>query len=209
MAAVTAKMTDAPVPLGEYVPTADRRIVLSGIDWQGFERLCELRGERSAPRLAYLDGTVEIMSPSGGHEETKSLIGSVVEQYCLERGILIKGIGSWLLKHAPKEAGVEPDECYLFGRVHPEVAGRPDLAIEVTWTSGGIDKLEIYRRYEVPEVWFWEDDEITVYVLAGNDYQRADRSACLPELDLALVCRLARCETLNEAVAELRASLTR
>jgi hypothetical protein len=28
----------------------------------------------------------------------------------------------------------------------------PDIAIEVVWTSGGIDKLEVYRGLDVPEV---------------------------------------------------------
>lgn len=206
MAAMTAKMTSAPVPLGEYVPSADQRIVLWEIDWEGFERLVELRGERSAPRFAYLDGTVEIMSPSHGHEGTKSFIGHLVESYCLERGIFVRGFGSWLVKRKPKRAGVEPDECYVFGKGRRETR-RPDLAIEVTWTSGGIEKLEIYRRLGVPEVWFWEDDAISVHVLGPNGYESRARSECLPDLDLALLCRLAHHETFNEAVAELRASL--
>ncbi|MEG4506483.1 Uma2 family endonuclease [Microcoleus sp. F6_B4] len=33
----------------------------------------------------------------------------------------------------------------------------PDLAIEVVFTSGGIDKLQLYKRLGIPEVWFWED----------------------------------------------------
>jgi Uma2 family endonuclease len=203
MAAMTAKMTTAPVPIGEHVPTADGRVVLYGIDWSGFERLVELRGERSAPRLAYLDGMVEIMSPSRGHEGMKSLIGRLVDAYCLDRGIVLKPFGSWLLKEEPKEAGVEPDECFVFGKA---LLDRPDLAIEVTWTSGGIEKLEIYRRYGVPEVWFWEDDAISVHILGPDGYTANTRSARLPELDLDLVCRLARCETLNEAIEGLRAA---
>ena len=50
-------------------------------------RLLEIRGERSVPRLTYVEGTLEIMSPSLTHEEIKSYIGRLVEAWCLERGV--------------------------------------------------------------------------------------------------------------------------
>ncbi len=42
----------------------------------------------------------------------------------------------------------------------------PDLAIEVIWTSGGIDKLESYRGLGVGEVWFWREGRMEVFVEA-------------------------------------------
>jgi hypothetical protein len=30
----------------------------------------------------------------------------------------------------------------------------------VIWTSGGIDKLEVYRRLRVREVWIWKSGRI-------------------------------------------------
>ena len=44
----------------------------------------------------------------------------------------------------------------------------PDLVIEVVVTSGGINKLEVYRRLQVPEVWFWENEEFSVYHLRSE-----------------------------------------
>ena len=81
--------------------------------------------------------------------------------------------------------------------------------IEVVWTSGGIDKLEVYRRLGVGEVWFWEDDVLAAYVLGRQRHERRERSACLPGLDLALVSRLARLATVNEAVEALLETLRR
>ncbi|MFN9407014.1 MAG: Uma2 family endonuclease, partial [Dolichospermum sp.] len=40
---------------------------------------------------------------------------------------------------------------------------RPDLVIEVVVSSGGIDKLEAYKRLQIPEVWFWMNDELLFY----------------------------------------------
>ena len=71
---------------------------------------------------------------------------------------------------------VEPDECYVFGP--PRKARRPDLTIEVIWTSGSIDKLEIYRKLTVGEVWIWRDGklsyagEVAQGVEANEDYEK-------------------------------------
>ncbi len=63
------------------------------------------------------------------------------------------------LKSPPSQSGLKPDECYLVGDQDKAV---PVLAIEVVWTSGGIDKLEIYKRLGVGEVWFWKASRIEV-----------------------------------------------
>ncbi len=63
--------------------------------------------------------------------------------------------------------------------------GTPDLAIEVGWSRSGIDKLEIYRRLGVREVWRWDDDEIApMHRLARGQYRRRVGSIVLRALDL-------------------------
>lgn len=57
------------------------------------------------------------------------------------------------------------------------------------------------------EVWFWNDSAITVHVLGSAGYTPSVRSVCLPELDLALVCRLALVEPMSDAIKQLRAPL--
>jgi Uma2 family endonuclease len=206
MAAMISQMRTIPVSLDEYVPEPGQRIILEGVDWDRYESLLALRRERSRPKLAYLDGAVEIMSTTREHEGLKSVIGQLVEAYCLERDVDFSAYGSWTLKRQIRRAGAEADECYVFGK-QPLDKARPDLAIEVVWTSGGLDKLEIYRRLEVGEVWFWKRGEITVHVLGPRGYAAHERSLCLPELDLALVCRLALVEPMSDAIKQLRAAL--
>jgi Uma2 family endonuclease len=204
MAAMTSSPPVSSVPAGEHVPTADSRIVMTYVGWEGFETLLALRGDRSRPRFAYLDGAVELMSPSWNHELIKKNIAGVLEAYMLDLGITFQGVGEWLLKERPDEAGVEPDECYVFRRGEPD---RPELAIEVVWTSGGLNKLEIYRRLGVAEVWFWIDGKISVHVLTEQGYELCERSACLPAVDLELVCRVIELPMQSEAVTELKAIL--
>ena len=63
----------------------------------------------------------------------------------------------------------------------------PDLAVEVLVTSGGINKLEAYKRLEIPEVWFWENGALRMYSLGADGYAEVDRSFFLPDLDIVLL----------------------
>jgi Uma2 family endonuclease len=83
----------------------------------------------------------------------------------------------------------------------------PDIAIEVIWTSGDLDKLEIYRGLGVREVWVWQNGHIAVFALRGDQYERMTRSEILPRVDLDLVVSLLDMPTQTAAVRELRARL--
>jgi Uma2 family endonuclease len=77
------------------------------------------------------------------------------------------------------------------------------------WTSGGIDKLEIYRRLGIGEVWFWKASRIEVHVLRQQGYERTDRSALFPDLDMELLCSFLDHPTALQAVKAFREALRR
>lgn len=195
---------DFSLPRGR--PDGDELHIIGGLTWADYERLLAERGDRSAPRIAFLEGTVEIMSPSRGHESAKSRIGCLVEAWCLHAGVEFEVLGAWTLKDEAVGRGVEPDECYLFGdELERE---RPHLAIEVEWTHGGLDKLEIYRKLDVPEVWRWRGGRLRVYVLRGETYHEAPRSEALPGLDLPLLVSFLDRPRTSVAIREYTAALT-
>lgn len=182
-------------------PIEDHIVHLSGLTWDDYERLLDMRGDHSAPRIAYLEGVVEIMSPSRTHETIKSLIGCLVEIDCLERDIPFSVLGSWTLKSADRTRGAEPDECYIFGDPERE---RPHLAIEVVWTSGRIDKLDIYRKLGVAEIWYWRKGRIQPYGLRDERYAPLVASEALPGLDLDLLTTFLDRPTTYEAIRAYR-----
>jgi Uma2 family endonuclease len=190
-------------PAGDHVPTADQRLITYGVSWDNYEAQLALRGDRSVPRIAYLEGVMELMSPSKDHERIKSYIGCLIEAYALERGVDLSPYGAWTLKSAPEQGGLEPDECYLLGDQSKDT---PDLAIEVVWTSGGIDKLEIYRRLGVREVWIWKDSRIDVHVLREQQYHQAT-SVLFPDLDVTLLASFLDRPTALQAVKAFRQAL--
>lgn len=196
-------MTVMAIDISDEPSSRDERIFMH-VDWEGYEALERARGERVRPRITYLDGIAELVSPSLHHEKLAEWINALVQTFCIERGIIVQPFGSWTLRDPIADAAAEADKCFVFGNATRE---RPDLAIEVVWRSGGLEKLEVWRRLRVREVWFWIDHAINVYVLGPVGYERRARSVVLPDLDLALVVELLAAGTLNDAVAQLRASL--
>jgi Uma2 family endonuclease len=184
--------------------SVDQRVFFRNARWSDYEAALAMRGESSAVRIAYLEGVLEFISPSRDHEMLKKKWARLLEAYCEELGIDLHGFGSWTLEKRELERGAEPDECYSLN-VAAEV---PDLAIEVIWTSGGLNKLEIYRLLGVGEVWVWKRGEISVFRLREEHYEHVQSSELLPQIDLTLLDQL-----LNEpsdqpqAVRELRGVL--
>src|SRR5262249_43327180 len=142
---------DIALPGADLQIPSDDIIVLRDATWADYQRLLEIRGERSVPHFTYLEGVLELMTPSRPHETLKSMIGCLVEGWCLERGVAVTPYGSWTHESKETDRGVEPDECYVLGdNADP---GHADVAIEVAWTRGAIDKLDVYRKLGVREVW--------------------------------------------------------
>lgn len=184
----------------------DQRVFLR-VGWKGLENLLASRGNTPVPRISYLDGVVELIAPSRAHESRSWLTGRLLEVWADENEVLLEGLKSWTLKNEGKEAGAEPDECWVVGD-RPN-ATKPDLALEVVQTRGGLDKLEIYRRLGVREVWFWVDGKITVHVLRGRSYVRSAKRTLFSALDLKLLTRFVQHPSPARARMLYRAALRR
>jgi Uma2 family endonuclease len=171
-----------------------------------------MRGESSVPRITYLEGLIELMSPSQYHEIDKKRLARLLEAWAEEAGVDLEGYGSWTLKKKRAKRGAEADECYTVNRRASE-RDRPDIAIEVIWTSGGIDKLEVYRKLGVREVWYYERGSLKFFALRGErgreDYVEIPRSTFLPHLpvDLLLAGMLDPSQSQTAAVRALRQAL--
>ncbi len=160
-------------------------LVMSEVSWQAYETLLERFGD-DAPgyHITYLDGILEIMSPGRRHEVDTERIGSLIEIYCEVIGINFFPLGSTTFRYEPKRGGIEPDKSYCLG-TDKEF---PDLAIEVIVTSGNINKLTVYQRLGVSEVWFWQNSSLKIHQLQANgEYQQISQSILLPSLDLDML----------------------
>lgn len=200
---VAARILHPPLSPSSAAVEFDQRVFLRGVRWPEYEAMLDFRGEAPRPRMAYLGGELELMSPSRSHEALTELLARLLVAYAEEKGIELEGYRSMTLRNAPRERGVEPDACYAIGGPKDQ----PDLAIEVVWTSGGLDELEIYRGLGVREVWMWRDEMLSVHVLRGEAYLASERSEVLPDLDLGLLASFLNWDTQMGAVRAYRAAL--
>ncbi len=178
----------------------EERFIISGVSWQQYEALLVKLGDSPWYRVTYLEGTLEIMSPSRRHELGKKNISRLLEAYLEETRTRFWGLGSTTFRKEEKKRGTEPDECYCIG-TEKEF---PDLAIEVVLSSGGVDKLAVYKKLEVTEVWFWQNNQFSLYRLRGDEYEKIPKSELLPDLDLALLAKYVAQPDPLEAVVEFR-----
>jgi Uma2 family endonuclease len=171
------------LPIRErHASEAEQRMIVHGVPWKTYVLLREGIDE---PRLkmTYCEGVLELMSPSNAHEEKKKLLARLLELYAFLTRTAIYAYGSTTFKREAKERGVEPDECYCFGKGLRE-GGFPELVLEVIETSPLLDKLHVYDGLEVPEVWLLEKGKLTIYRRkAKGGYEKVRRSVFVPNLD--------------------------
>jgi Uma2 family endonuclease len=192
---MTAQLLQTPYP---QVAT-----LIHQVSWQQLEEIDNAFSKFGRFRFAYLDGTLEIMPVSHDHEDFKKTIAILLEAYMRAMGIRFYGRGGPTMATAEKDARKEPDESY---NIETRKA-YPDLAIEVVFTSGGVDKLEIYRRLGVREVWFWEDGVLAIYQLQDDSYIKIPTSGLLPQLPIDMFLRYVTYHDQYDAVTEFLAEI--
>lgn len=183
----------------KIIPLDEQRFILPGRhSWQQFKAIQALMQEVPGVRISYLDGCVEFMTLGENHETIKSVLAILLALYFFEKKIEFIPVGSATREDEAKAVSFEPDESYYIG----EKKEHPDLAIEVAITSGDSRKLERYRRFRIAEVWFWKNNQLSIYRFREDNYEQVSRSEFLPELDLALLVRCVLMPSKLEAMAE-------
>ncbi len=179
-------------------------ILIKNLTWKEFKVVAQII-ETPGVRVSFLDGVLEIRKmPGKKHETIKERIGALLEIYFEFLGIDFTPTGSMTLESEREKVKCEADKSYELtpGREYP------DLAIEVTVSSGGINKLAAYQRLTISEVWFWEKRELFVYSLEESGYKQVKQSVLFPNLDLTIFVNCVNLANHTQAVKEFRQALT-
>ena len=178
----------------------EKRFVLHGVSWKDYVLMRDIL-DGPSPRMTYLEGVLELMSPSKDHEQWTKQLARLIEHYAYMANIELRGYRSTTLKNESVERGAEPDECYVVGRKMDEI---PDFAIEVVHRSPLLDKLRVYAGLRVPEVWVFRDGQLVIHGLDSTGrYEVRERSVFLPALDPTLLARLVMIDEPRVALREL------
>ena len=196
----------APIETGS--PPAEQRMLLSNVSWKEYVLLRDLLdGPRL--RMTYMEGELELMSPSPQHELWKKNIARFVELFAHVRRIDLYGYGNATFKKEAAERGAEPDECYVVGK---KLADYPEIVLEVVHTTPLLNKLDVYRAFGIAEVWVFRSGAFTVCVLgttgaAAERYEVRTSSPRLPGLDFGALARFAVREDTPQALREFEAEI--
>jgi Uma2 family endonuclease len=160
-------------------PANSQRVTLPNISWRTFETILAEMGDNRTTRLAYDQGTLEIMTPLMPHEHNNRLLEHLVFVLAEELNLNLKSTGSVTCKRQELGRGVEPDSSFYIQN-EPVMRNKqnldlnqdppPDLVIEVDYTSASLDRLSIYLALGVPEVWRYDEPVMQIYQLREGVY---------------------------------------
>jgi Uma2 family endonuclease len=173
----------------------EQRIVIRGLSWDLYDRLSDAISEGQHVHLAYDGKDLEIMTTGRIHEAFKDLFGRFVNAVTYELRIRNSGAGETTWKRSEIEQGLEADQCYYFepAKLEADAEGRarrsndiadypnPDLAIEVDISASQVDRPSIYAALQVPEVWRFDGESLTIETLEPDgNYLAVEASRFLP-----------------------------
>ena len=174
--------------MGTVISPTDQRIIIEGMSWETYERLLADFGESHTVRMAFDQGTLEIMAPSFAHERPAHLLVQIVGILAEVREIDLIGAGSTTFKREDVARGFEPDASFYIQH-SADVRGNreidlhsdppPDLVIEIDITHPSLDKLSIYAALGVPEVWRYTRQQMRIYQRDAEGYVAVDTSMVL------------------------------
>lgn len=166
----------------------ENQFLLTGVHWETYQALALDLAEDPSKKLTYDQGRLEIMTPSPEHEVNKRFLGCMVKTTTEVLGLEVYSLGSTTWTRKDLQRGIEPDECYYItneeitrGKLDFDLNfdPAPDLAIEIDITSSSLDRLSIYASLGIREIWRFDGQELTIYILQREVYQKQDRSQVL------------------------------
>lgn len=178
-------------PLSKIELNPGSKIKIYDVNWREFEGLIDEFGERRNVRMAYHQGTLEIMAPLPEHERSTVVISDLVKVILRVQKQPWESLRSITLKRKTMAVGVEPDDCFYI-KNYQAVIGKnrldldndppPDLAIETDVTS--FTEISAYEALKVPEVWIYAQDVLTINLFQGGKYIESQTSLIFPDLPI-------------------------
>ncbi len=177
-----------------------QRLLLQDVTWQEFETILEELGDHRSARLAYENGTLEMMMPLPEHEDDKEIVGDLIKALLEKFDLEFRSLSSTTFKKGQTQ-GLEPDQCFYIQnelairgkkRIELSVDPPPDLAIEIDVTSR--THPNIYEALGVPELWRFDQSKLQINILRSGNYTVVTESPIFPDLPL--------CELLPYYLAE-------
>ncbi|MDJ0843153.1 MAG: Uma2 family endonuclease [Crocosphaera sp.] len=176
----------------ELILTPGNEAIFPHQTWEDYQRLLDLRQEKTLPKLYFNSKTqqIRLMSPLPSHGKRIDLLRDLVKSLLRRQGKDWECFDPITLK-IPNQAGLEPDTCFYIenrqailgkDKIDLTIDPPPDLAIEVDFTS--ITDIEAYELLKIPELWIYRQESLNIYLLQENSYQDSEKSNLFPDINI-------------------------
>jgi Uma2 family endonuclease len=176
--------TIVATPISQIDLAPGSAICINGVTWPNYLKLLDELGDSRYSRVAYDNGTLEIRMPGQAHEAINRVLATIVMVLAEELGLDLNDLGSMTMNRSSLLKGIEPDSCFYIqnaqagqglGQVIPEDLP-PDLVIEVDIANRSDSKLSLYQAMQVPEVWLYQREQLSIKHLVAGEYRDSDIS---------------------------------
>ena len=161
----------------------DTRIIVAGVTWADYDRFSRAVREGENCRVAFDGKDIELMVLGPFHESLRGIIDAFIAIVARELGVEHQAVGSTTWKRKKVKRGIESDVSYYFdaaklvafaaafARRSNKVKDypNPDLAIEIDISPPKIDRPGIYAALQVPELWRFTNEVVTIEQLTPED----------------------------------------
>lgn len=176
----------------ELMLTPGNDVIFPHQTWEDYQRLLDLRQEKTLPKLYFNSKTqqIRLMSPLPSHGKRIDLLRDLVKSLLRRQGKDWECFDPITLK-IPNQAGLEPDTCFYIenrqailgkDKIDLTIDPPPDLAIEVDFTS--ITDVEAYELLKIPELWIYRQESLNIYLLQDNNYKNSEKSNLFPDINI-------------------------
>lgn len=164
-------------------------IVLHNVSWNSYKTISDTLQDETPAHFTFDRGNLEIMVLSLKHENLKKIIAVLFERISELLEIDIFAAGSTTFQREDLERGFEPDECYYIQNA-ARMRGKeavdltfdppPDLTIEVDIKHSSLNRMSIFAAVGIAEVWRFDGERLSIYLLKDGKYFESKSSAALP-----------------------------
>ena len=164
-------------------------VIVQGISWDTYTCLLADFVDSSGIRIAYDQGTLELMAPSFNHEHVADLLADIVKAVAEAQELDFVPAGSTTFKREDVERGFAPDASFYVQHaaavrgqnvIDLDVDPPPDMIIEIDISHPSLDKFPIYAALGVPEVWRYVGQQVHIHRRSETTYVEILASAVLP-----------------------------
>lgn len=191
-------------------------VVLHNISWYSYKQITDTLQDETPAHFTFDRGKLEIMVLSLKHENLKKILAMLFERLSETLDIEIFAGGSTTFQREDLERGFEPDECYyvqnaelMRGKdsVNLDVDPPPDLTIEIDVKHSSLNRMGIFAAIGIPEIWRYDGEMLTIYLLKNGVYEETETSLVLPKVTaekLSLLTEVGRNSTRRKFLSKIK-----